>query len=37
LQGETQARQSVGDGPHDDARRRLPDPGARYVRATPIT
>ncbi len=28
-----QARQPVGHGPHDDARRRLPDPGARYVRA----
>ena len=26
-----QAHQSVGNGPHDDARRRQPDPGARYV------
>ena len=26
-----QADQSVGNGPHDDARRRQPDPGARYV------
>src|SRR5712671_1120266 len=28
-----QAHQSMGHGPHDDARRRLPDPCARYVRA----
>src|ERR1700730_8454642 len=28
-----QARQSMGDGPHDDARRRASDLGARYVRA----
>jgi hypothetical protein len=28
-----QAHQSVGDGPHDDTRRRMPDPGARHVRA----
>jgi Fe-Mn family superoxide dismutase len=26
-----QAYQSMGNGPHDDARRLLPDPGARYV------
>src|SRR3984893_4231638 len=24
---------AMGNGPHDDARRRLPDPRARYVRA----
>ena len=29
----SQARQSMGDGPHDDTSRRVSDPGARYVRA----
>jgi len=29
----SQAGQSVGNGPHDDARRRPTDPGARHVRA----